>query len=50
VERVPVARNGDRQQYNVSSAMTFCWMVWRKGYKGSPQVSWITAAKQNLEQ
>ena len=43
VERMSVALNGDRKMYEKSSAMAFCWMIWRKGYKGKPQLSWISA-------
>jgi hypothetical protein len=43
VERMSVARNGDYRMHNKSSAMAFCWMVWRKGYVGKPQLSWISA-------
>ncbi len=43
VERMTVARNGDRSLYGKPSAMTFCWMVWRKGHEGKPEVSWISA-------
>jgi hypothetical protein len=43
VERMSVARNGDRKMFDKSSAIAFCWMIWRKGHCGNPQVSWISA-------
>lgn len=49
VERMTVARNGDRKMYNESSAIAFCWMIWRKEHTGNPQVSWISAEKTGLD-
>jgi hypothetical protein len=48
VERLSAARNGDPAMYNRSSAIAFCWMIWREGYTGKPQVSWISADKDIL--
>ncbi len=45
VERVPTARNGDFLRFTSNSAVPFCWMIWRKGYTGSPRVGWISAKK-----
>ncbi len=47
VERVSTARNGDFLRFTSNSAMAFCWMIWRKGYTGSPRVGWISAKKNS---
>jgi hypothetical protein len=44
-----VARNGEWNVSGDTHAMTFCWLVWRKGYTGKPQVSWISADKDLLQ-
>ena len=46
LDRMSVARNGDWSMSSKPSPMAFCWMVWRKGYTGSPQLSWISADKR----
>jgi len=43
VERMRVAKNGDYETYKESSAMAFCWLVWKRGFAGNPQLSWISA-------
>ena len=40
VERVICANNGNFEQYP-SSAISYCWFVWKKGYKGDTIVKWI---------
>ena len=45
VERMTVARNGDYDMYDKPSATAFCWMIWRKGFKGKPQVDWISSLR-----
>ena len=46
IERMSVALNGSRDGFKNSSAIAFCWMIWRKGHHGSPQVSWISADRR----
>ena len=42
VERILCAKNGDfveaRKQ---GSAVSYCWIIWKKGYKGKTIVDWI---------
>jgi len=45
VERMTVARNGNREMYDKPSAMAFCWMIWRKGHSGAPRLGWISAER-----
>ena len=40
--RKPVARNGNPEEFNTSSAVCYAWFVWQKGYKDYPKVGWIT--------
>ena len=40
-KRIQVARNGDPEAFKMSSAACYAWFVWRKGFKGKPEVSWI---------
>lgn len=40
--RKPVARGGDSEMFNKSSAICYAWFIWEKGYYGSPNLSWIT--------
>ena len=38
--RLNCAKNGDFEKYP-SSAIAYCWFVWEKGYKGSPEIKWF---------
>lgn len=38
--RLKCAKNGDFSQCN-SSAISYAWFVWEKGFKGSPVIKWI---------
>lgn len=38
--RINCAKNGDFKTYN-SSAMSYAWYVWEKGYKGETIIRWI---------
>lgn len=38
--RINCAKNGDFKTYN-SSAMSYAWFVWEKGYKGETIIRWI---------
>ena len=43
-KRVNPMRNGsevDEKGKPWASTMAFAWFVWRKGYKGLPQIKWI---------
>lgn len=39
--RVPVARNGDPKMFEASSAASYSWFVWRKGFTGEPIIRWL---------
>lgn len=39
-KRTNTYRNGDMEKYK-SSAMCFCWFIFRKGYQGDTKVKWI---------
>ena len=40
-ERVRCAKNGDFQQGRNSTAVSYAWFVWEKGFKGNPIIHWI---------
>ena len=40
-ERVRCAKNGDFQQSRNSTAVSYAWFVWEKGFKGNPIIHWI---------
>ena len=40
--RIPVARNGDPEQFNKSTAVCYAWFIWRKNYKGEPRIGWLS--------
>jgi hypothetical protein len=40
-KRMPVARNGDKEMFNRSSAACYAWFVWEKGFNGNPIIKWI---------
>lgn len=39
-ERTVCARDGQFEKYK-SSAVCYCWFVWRKGFYGEPKIRWI---------
>ena len=39
--RVNCAMNGDFETYKMNSAVAYAWFVWKKGYKGRPEIFWI---------
>lgn len=39
--RVQVARNGEKEMFEKSSAAAYAWFVWEKGYTGDPIIKWI---------
>jgi len=39
--RVGVARNGDPEMFNASSAACYAWFIWEKGSTDEPIVRWI---------
>lgn len=39
-KRTITYRNGDMEKYK-SSALCYCWFIFRKGYKGDPRIKWI---------
>ena len=42
VERILCAKNGDfAEARKQGSAVSYCWMIWRKGYKGQTILDWI---------
>ena len=42
VERILCAKNGDFEEAKrIGSAVSYCWMIWKKGYKGKTLVDWI---------
>ena len=42
VERILCAKNGDFEEAKkVGSAVSYCWMIWKKGYNGRTEIDWI---------
>lgn len=42
VERILCAKNGDFEEARKQgSAVSYCWMIWKKGYRGKTIVDWI---------
>lgn len=42
VERILCAKNGDFEEARKQgSAVSYCWMVWRKRYNGKTIVDWV---------
>ena len=42
VERILCAKNGDFDEARKQgSAVSYCWMIWEKGYKGQTIIDWI---------
>lgn len=42
VNRVQCALNGDPEMFAKSSAACYAWFIWEKGYKGRPEIMWVT--------
>lgn len=40
--RQSVARNGEAEMFNKSSAVCYAWFIWEKGFQGAPEIGWIT--------
>jgi hypothetical protein len=40
-KRITVARNGNPEAFNQSSAACYAWFIWTPGYEGKPEVVWI---------
>jgi hypothetical protein len=40
-KRIQVARNGEKEMFDKSSAACYAWFVWEKGYSGDPIIKWI---------
>lgn len=40
-KRVQVALNNDPEEFKKSSAVSYCWFIWEKGFKGDPTIHWI---------
>lgn len=38
--RLKCAKNGDFEQFK-SSATAYAWFIWKKGYKGYPEIRWF---------
>lgn len=39
--RISCAINGEFDKLKHSSAVAYAWFVWKKGYKGRPEIAWI---------
>ena len=40
-KRVQVALNNNPEEFKKSSAVSYSWFIWEKGFNGSPSVHWI---------
>jgi hypothetical protein len=40
--RQSVARNGEEEMFNKSSAVCYAWFIWEKGNKNLPIINWIS--------
>lgn len=40
-KRVQVALNNNEEEFKKSSAVSYSWFIWEKGYKGAPMIYWI---------
>jgi hypothetical protein len=45
-ERISVARNGEEAMFAASSAASYSWFIWRKGFIGEPTIRWIAPGKK----
>lgn len=41
-KRVTTVRRGDFESFSRRGMKSYAWFVWQKGYKGSPEIKWIT--------
>lgn len=42
VRRIPCAPNGNFEKgWKTGSAVSYCWMIWEKGYNGETVIKWI---------
>ena len=39
--REQVALNNDEEEFKKSSAVSYSWFIWEKGYQGRPMIDWI---------
>lgn len=39
--RLCCAMNGDFEKYSKSNAVTYCWIIWEKGFTGEPVIRWF---------
>jgi len=42
VNRIQCALNGDEKMFAQSSAACYAWFIWERGYKGKPEILWVT--------
>ena len=47
VERVPMVKG--RIDPKASTATSYAWLVWDKGYSGPPQLKWVPPCRKSLE-
>lgn len=47
VERVPMVKG--RLDAKASTATGYCWLVWKVGFSGSPELTWIPPCRKTLE-
>ncbi len=40
-KRITVARNGDPEAFKMSSAASYSWFIWERGYTGKPEILWL---------
>lgn len=43
VNRIQCAKNGDPKEFVKSSATCYAWFIWERGFKGKPEILWITS-------
>ena len=48
--RTPVARNGEEEMFEKSSAVCYAWFVWQKGFSGKPTIGWIKERKGRVQE
>lgn len=41
-KRVTTVRRGDFESFGSRGMKSYAWFVWQKGFKGSPEIKWIT--------
>ena len=42
VNRVRCLPNGDKNGFDNKSATCYAWFIWKKDYKGKPEILWVT--------